>query len=101
MIKKQFLKTQPVCKVTFSLPAEAASNAEKVQLVGDFSQWQEEPIDMIKMKSGEFRTTVNLEQGKDYHFRYLIDGKRWENDWQADKYETSNLGHVENSVVTT
>ena len=101
MIKKQFLKTKPVCKVTFSLPAEAASHAENVQLVGDFSRWQEDPIDMKKMKDGEFRTTIELEKGKDYHFRYLIDGKRWENDWHADKYETSSLGHVENSVVTT
>ena len=35
-IKKQFLKSKPVCKVTFSLPAE---EAKKVSVVGSFNEW--------------------------------------------------------------
>ncbi|MDX1655300.1 MAG: isoamylase early set domain-containing protein, partial [Candidatus Competibacteraceae bacterium] len=48
---------------------------------------------------GSFTVTVNLESGKEYQFRYLLDGERWENDWEADKYVPAG-GH-DNSVVVT
>lgn len=100
MIKKQFLKSKPVCKVTFILAAEAATDAKNVELVGDFSKWSEAPIKMKKMKSGEFKTTVDLAQGQDYEFRYLIDGNKWANDWEADAYVPNKLTFEENSVVS-
>ena len=37
--KKQYLKTRPVCKVTFSLAKEAALQAERVCVVGEFNDW--------------------------------------------------------------
>ena len=50
-IKKQFLKSKPVCKVTFSLTKEEALNAEKIQLLGDFNEWNvEEAIDLKKIQ---------------------------------------------------
>jgi|SRR6056297_2804824 len=100
MIKKQFLKSKPVCKVTFSMPAEAASEAKEVKLVGEFSEWTKSPIDMKKLKDGSFKTTVNLETGKEYEFRYVIDGDRWENDWEADAYRPNAVTLEENSVVS-
>ena len=100
MIKKQFLKSKPVCKVTFTLAAEAAENAEQVELVGDFSDWNEAPISMKKLKNGTFKTTLDLETGKDYQFRYVIDGQKWENDWEADSYVPNNMTFEENSVVS-
>lgn len=99
MIKKQFLKSKPVCKVTFNLAAEAAENVEKVELVGDFSQWLDAPIEMKKLKNGSFRATVNLESGRTYQFRYLLDGEKWENDWEADAYTPNKFTFDENSVV--
>lgn len=100
MIKKQFLKSKPVCKVTFSMPAEAAPEANEMKLVGEFSEWTKSPIDMKKLKNGSFKTTVDLETGKEYEFRYLIDGERWENDWEADAYRPSTIASEENSVVS-
>ncbi len=99
MIKKQFLKSKPVCKVTFSLPKEAVEEAEKVQLVGEFSEWMESPIEMKKQKDGSFKTTVDLETGKDYAFRYVVNGETWTNDWEADEYRGSGISSDENSVV--
>ena len=99
MIKKQFLKSKPVCKATFTLPVEAAPAAETVAIVGDFNNWNvAEAIEMKKQKSGEFKAVVELESGKEYQFRYLIDGASWENDDEADKYVHSPFG-TENSVV--
>lgn len=100
MIKKQFLKSKPVCKVTFSMPAEAAPEAKEVKLVGEFSEWTKSPIDMKKLKDGSFKTVVSLETGKEYEFRYVIDGDRWENDWEADAYRPNAVTFEENSVVS-
>lgn len=101
MIAKKFLKSKPVCKATFTLPAEAAQGAKKVFLVGDFNNWDTaEGISMKKQKGGIFKTTVELETGKEYEFRYLLDGETWENDWEADKYVATPFG-VDNSVVST
>lgn len=97
MIKKQFLKSKPVCKATFTLPAEAAPEAKTVEILGDFNNWKE-GVTMKKQKSGIFKAIVELETGKEYQFRYLIDGETWENDWEADKYVSTPYG-TENSVV--
>jgi len=98
-LKKQFIKNKPVCKVTFHLSKEAVSKAKKVALVGDFNEWDENATLMKKQKDGGFSVTLNLEQGREYQFRYLIDDSTWENDWCADKYVPSSLGDADNSVV--
>lgn len=98
-LKKQFLKSKPICKVTFRLPSEAAETAKKVVLVGDFNEWDKEAgVKMKQLKDGSFKTIVELETGKAYQFRYLIDGSTWENDWEADEYIATPYG-TENSVV--
>ncbi len=100
-IKKQFLKSKPVCKVTFSLNAEEVANAEKVQLVGDFNEWNvNEAIDLKKFKNGTFKTTLDLDTEKEYQFKYLIDSERWENDGEADKYVNNGVSAEDNFVVT-
>lgn len=99
-LKKKFLKSKPICKVTFTLPREAASNAKKVFLVGEFNDWKIDATPMRKVKGGAFTVTLDLETGRDYQFRYLIDGREWENDWNADNYQYSPFGNCENSVVS-
>lgn len=92
--KRQFLKSKPVCKVTFKFKAEA----ENMSLVGDFNAWDETANPMKKAKDGTFSVTVEMESGREQQFRYLADGKLWLNDEAADKYITSSLGS-ENSVI--
>ena len=41
---------------------------------------------------------MTLETGRKYRFRYLVDGKRWENDWDADAYAPNQFGS-EDSIV--
>jgi 1,4-alpha-glucan branching enzyme len=98
-LTKQFLKSKPVCKVTFTVPAEAANGANSVAVVGEFNGWDAAAAPLKKGKDGVFKTTVELEAGKEYQFRYLLDGTRWENDWAADKYVPSAVSLEENSVV--
>ena len=98
-MKKQYLKSKPVCKVSFSLPKEAANGAEQVSIVGDFNNWDTKQHKMKKLKNGSFTSTIDLQVGVEYQFRYLIDDSEWENDWNADKYVPTAYGDAENSVV--
>ena len=101
MIKKQFLKTKPVCKATLTLPVEAAPEAAEVKIVGEFNDWNPSSgIVMKKQKNGIFKATINLESGREYEFKYLADGEQWLNDWEADKYVAGAFGS-ENSVIST
>jgi 1,4-alpha-glucan branching enzyme len=99
-VQKKFLKSKPICKCTFSLPKEAAPSAKEVALVGDFNDWVPQTHPLKQLKSGEFKIVVDLEVGKKYEFRYLIDGETWENDWQADEYIPVDGLAIENSVVS-
>jgi len=99
-LTKQYLKTRPVCKVTFRLPKKAAPQAKRVHLVGDFNDWNTQTMPMQRLKSGEFKLVVDLSTGRDYAFRYLIDQKIWENDWEADRYIPSPYEGVNNSIVS-
>ncbi len=87
------------CKVTFSFPREAAPEAKKVTIVGDFNGWDKDRILMKRIGSGDFTVTLELEAGREYRFKYLIDGERWENDWFADKYIPSPHGYDDSVVI--
>ena len=97
---KKFLKSKPVCKVTFKLPKAAVNGAKQVALVGEFNEWKTDADFMKPLKDGSFKITKDLETGKDYQYRFLIDETQWENDWDADSYAPSGVSFEENSVVT-
>ena len=99
-LKKQFLKSKPVCKVSFRLEASEAAGASKVQLLGDFNNWNiKEGVVLKKLKDGSFKVAIDLETEKEYQFKYLLDGGNWVNDAEADKYVGNGMGAEENSVV--
>jgi 1,4-alpha-glucan branching enzyme len=98
-IKKQYLKSRPVCKVTFRLPKDAVTDAQRINISGDFNDWDQELTVMKRLRNGDFTITLELEKGREYHFRYLIDGKRWENDWFADKYLPNPFGGDDSVVI--
>ncbi|MFP4419460.1 MAG: isoamylase early set domain-containing protein [Desulfococcaceae bacterium] len=98
-VKKQFLKSRPICKVTFRLPKEEAEGADSAFLVGDFNDWEEQSTPMKILKSGDFTVTVDLETGREYHYRFKLPGDRWKSDPEAESYASSPFPGVENSVV--
>ncbi len=97
MLKKRRFKKQGITKVTFVLPSEV--EATTVHLMGEFNEWQTTQA-MRQYKDGSWRITVDLEPGREYQFRYLVDGQRWLNDPQADNYVPNPYGD-QNSVVVT
>ena len=85
-------------KVTFTLPKEAVEKAEAVAVLGDFNNW-ENGVALKKQKDGSFAASIELEKGRTYEYRFLINGEKWENAWNAEAYKPTPFGAY-NSVVT-
>lgn len=96
MLKKRRFSKENVVKVTFSLPPEMAR--ESVRIVGEFNRWEGTPLE--RQKDGSWRTTLALDPGREYQFRYLVDGERWVNEPMADHYVNNPYGE-DNSVIRT
>ncbi len=99
-IKKQFLKSKPVCKVAFRLDAAEVNGAQKVQVLGDFNNWDQNAEPMTMLKSNDFTASLELESGKEYQFRYLIDGYNWKTDSASDNFVANQFG-TQNGVIST
>jgi 1,4-alpha-glucan branching enzyme len=101
-LKKTYSKDAKSCKVTFHLPLETAGGAKEAHLLGEFNDWNaENPKSKMTMgKDGSFSATLSLAIGRNYEFRYLLDGVRWENDPQADGYVHIASVASDNSVVS-
>ena len=96
-ITKTYSKSKPVCKVTFALASETVNGAKSVNVLGDFNDWTLTPLK--KQKDGLYKASVELEKGKEFSFRYLVDNDVWVNDASADKFIPSGVSADENSVV--
>jgi len=94
-IKKQFVKTKPVCKVTFSVEAKEAKSAS---VVGDFNSWNPEEGILNKLKNGTFKGVFDLDKDASYEFKYVIDGV-YINEAEADAYRYNAFAGADNSVV--
>lgn len=94
-IKKQYLKNKPVCKVTFTVPAE---EAKKVAVVGDFNDWNPKKSTLKKLKKGIFKGTFEFPKENSYQFRYWIDGT-YVNDDEADGFLWNDYAGAENAVL--
>ncbi|MCU4185885.1 isoamylase early set domain-containing protein [Acidiferrimicrobium sp. IK] len=97
MARKTYSKGGRTARVTFELPAEV--DAETATLVGDFNEWSPDATPLVKRKDGRFSVTLTLATERCYRYRYLLDGARWENDWQADAYVANDHGS-EDSILS-
>ena len=94
-IKKQFIKTKPVCKVTFSV---ASKEANDVAVVGDFNNWSTKEGVLAKQKNGTFKGLFEVSKDATYEFKYVIDGA-FVNDAEADGLVWNDFAGAENSVL--
>jgi 1,4-alpha-glucan branching enzyme len=97
MIKKSADKNDKV-KVTFVLPY--TDGQPSIAVVGDFNDWSQESLKLVKRNNGTCSTSVALDAGKRYRFRYFREDGQWFNDEAADAYEESEHGS-ENCILLT
>src|SRR3954468_22550808 len=86
-------------EVTFEV--DPAVNAQRANLCGEFNDWDNDAHPMQRRDDGGFTVTLQLEPGRSYRFRYLLDGERWENDWAADDYVPNEYGGDDSLVDLT
>lgn len=100
MIDKRFVEKEgkTVVRVTFTLPGGLF--ADRICLVGDFNDWNEESHAMLRSRDGGWFLTLELEPGLTYQFRYLCDGSSWINDSGADAYVPNTHGSSNFVIVT-
>jgi 1,4-alpha-glucan branching enzyme len=96
MVKTQRASRKGFVKVAFSLPhVEAAT----LHVMGDFNDWR--PVHaMRRTDDGEWQLSLELEHGREYQFKYLLDETVWINDPHVEKSVANPYGG-ENSVVAT
>jgi len=67
-----------------------APTARSVQLAGDFTQWQQKPVNMQKGQDGIWRASVELALGP-HHYRFLVDGE-WRDDPECALHAPNPFG---------
>jgi 1,4-alpha-glucan branching enzyme len=71
-------KNIPMAKATKTLKKQTFryvdSEAQKVLLVGDFTEWQKAPISMKSVGNGLWTATVNLGPGS-HSYLFVVDGE--------------------------
>lgn len=97
MLKKRKFKNK--IRVTFIFPAYAGE--EKLYLVGDFNDWDQQAQPMRRNREGDWATTLDLEPGRQYEYRYRADERTWHNDPKADAYVRNPYGSQNSLVITS
>jgi hypothetical protein len=83
-------------EVTFRMPP--LDGVVELFLCGDFNGWHTSAMPLVQEADGTWVTTLSLEAGRSYRFRYYDNHGRWHNDWEADSYVDNGYGE-EDSVV--
>ena len=85
--------------VTFIL--DPGVGAQTAAVCGEWNDWSAGADVMRRDAEGGFSLTVDLDAGRAYRFRYLLDGERWENDWAADAYLPNSFGGDDSVIDLT
>lgn len=82
-------------RVVFELPS--CVWADRIYLSGDFNEWREDDLPLRQDRNGVWQVTLDLPLGRQYEFRYVIDGQ-WRTDSHADGFADNRYGS-QNSVI--
>ena len=69
-----------------------APEVTSVQLEGDFTRWQERPINLRRWRNGMWWAALRLERGTHY-YRFLVDGQ-WRDDLECPLVVSNPFGSL-------
>jgi predicted lipoprotein with Yx(FWY)xxD motif len=86
--------------VTFTFIPEKDQKFTKVYLAGEFNEWKPAlPAYLLtKAANGNYTITIKLEVGKQYAYKFVLDGLNWVADKNAKDFVEDGFGG-KNSVV--
>lgn len=96
MLTKVYTKSGRKCRVTFHVPPDL--RASKVHLCGEFNDWNTCSHPLERQPDGSFSLTLKLKAGREYRYRYFIDGYRWTTDSAADGAITNQHNTLDSIV---
>ncbi|MBN1661106.1 MAG: isoamylase early set domain-containing protein [Anaerolineae bacterium] len=99
MITKTHTARKNKIHVTFELPTSVS--AQQISVAGEFNGWDTGLFMDRRHPGGNWMLTVELEAGRRYRFRYLVDGHEWLNDWYADDHVENPFGSYDSVVDLT
>ena len=85
--RKQSTMAKEIKKETFQF---IDPKAEEVLLLGDFTNWEENPVLLKRQNDGIWKTTVPLAPGA-YEYRFMVDGK-WRDDAKCPTRKANPFG---------
>ncbi len=91
--------TKGKARVTFTVDPRVGARTAAV--CGEWNDWSAGAGVMRRDTEGGFSLTVSRDTGRAYRFRYLLDGRRWDNDWAADAYVRNDFGGDDSVVDLT
>lgn len=97
MISKRQSTNPDKVLVTFSIPGTIW--AGRINLVGDFNNWDQESLPFLHNRRGDWVIELELDAGREYRFRYLLDGAEWRDEFQADKFVRNKYGTHDSVIV--
>jgi 1,4-alpha-glucan branching enzyme len=72
-----------------------------VTLVGEFNDWNTTSHPLRQgCDDPQWHIELELDAGREYRFRYLVNGTDWHNDRHADNYLPNPYGGDDSVVVT-
>jgi S-formylglutathione hydrolase FrmB len=84
-------------KVQFHFKPDSEEGIESVHLVGSFNQWSTLATKMEHQVRG-WEHTLDLPEGF-YPYKYLINGKEWQHDPMAVRFEQNEVGSINSIAV--
>ena len=88
-------------KASVTLTLDPRVSAQTAAVCGEWNGWSADIGVIRRDAEGGFSLTVDLDAGRTYRFRYLLDGERWDNDWAADAYVPNGFGGDDSVVDLT
>jgi len=75
-----------------------APQAQRVSLAGDFNKWRVDESLMRKQDNGIWTIEMPLKLGNTYNYMFVVDGKVWVTDPDAEAYRDDGFGY-KNSIL--
>lgn len=97
MIRKRLSTDESKVIVTFEIPGSVW--ADQIHLVGDLNDWKRENLPFHRNRGEVWQLEVELEPGREVHFRYLVDGAYWRSDRHADRHVPGEDGSYDSVVI--
>ncbi|MBI3159110.1 MAG: isoamylase early set domain-containing protein [Chloroflexi bacterium] len=101
MVTQSYIKARKVYRLTFEVPPAELPEGEvsSLGIAGSFNDWNPEATPFTWLKKGVYKASVEVKEPGIYHYRYLLNGRQWLNDWHAEAYALNEHGE-DNCVVT-